>query len=53
MEISFLLQRCLKKISILIPNGFISEGLEPKRTFDTGTLNLAGKFFDEGQECVR
>ncbi|EFO14072.1 hypothetical protein LOAG_14451 [Loa loa] len=44
--------RCLKKYSIVIPNGFVSEGLEPIRTFDTGKLNLAGKFFDEGRECI-
>ncbi|CAG9540160.1 unnamed protein product [Cercopithifilaria johnstoni] len=43
---------CLKKFSILIPNGFVSEGSEPKNTFDTGTLNLASKFFDEGRKCV-
>ncbi|KAM3720083.1 Transthyretin-like protein [Dirofilaria immitis] len=44
--------QCLKEFSILIPNDFVSEDLEPKKTFDTGTLNLAGKIFDEGQECV-
>ncbi|VDN01432.1 unnamed protein product, partial [Onchocerca ochengi] len=44
--------QCLKRFSILIPNDFVSEGLEPKKTFDMGTLNLGGKFFDEGRECA-
>ncbi|VDP23595.1 unnamed protein product [Onchocerca flexuosa] len=44
--------QCLKKFSILIPNDFVSEGLEPKKTFDMGTLNLGGKFFDEERECA-
>uniref|UniRef100_A0A0R3RTN1 Transthyretin-like family protein n=1 Tax=Elaeophora elaphi TaxID=1147741 RepID=A0A0R3RTN1_9BILA len=44
--------QCLKKFSRLIPEDFISEGSEPTRTFDTGTLNLAGKFFNEGRKCI-
>uniref|UniRef100_A0A915Q3K6 Transthyretin/hydroxyisourate hydrolase domain-containing protein n=1 Tax=Setaria digitata TaxID=48799 RepID=A0A915Q3K6_9BILA len=44
--------QCLKKIVILIPNDFVSKSLEPTKTFDIGTFNLAGKFAEEGRECI-
>ncbi|VDN42841.1 unnamed protein product [Gongylonema pulchrum] len=43
---------CLKKFSIMIPDSFVTEGPEPKKTFDVGTLNLAGKFSGETRDCV-
>uniref|UniRef100_F1LFY5 Transthyretin-like protein 5 n=2 Tax=Ascaris TaxID=6251 RepID=F1LFY5_ASCSU len=43
---------CLKKFSIMIPDSFITEGEKPKKVFDAGTLNLAGKFSGETRDCL-
>ncbi|KHN88864.1 Transthyretin-like protein 5 [Toxocara canis] len=43
---------CLKKFSIMIPDSFITEGDKPKKVFDAGTLNLAGKFSGESRDCL-
>uniref|UniRef100_A0A915AZ48 Transthyretin-like protein 5 n=1 Tax=Parascaris univalens TaxID=6257 RepID=A0A915AZ48_PARUN len=43
---------CLKKFSIMIPDSFITEGEKPKKVFDAGTLNLAGKFSGESRDCL-
>uniref|UniRef100_A0A914RUB4 Uncharacterized protein n=1 Tax=Parascaris equorum TaxID=6256 RepID=A0A914RUB4_PAREQ len=45
-------QPCLKKFSIMIPDSFITEGEKPKKVFDAGTLNLAGKFSGESRDCL-
>uniref|UniRef100_A0A0K0ESY3 Col_cuticle_N domain-containing protein n=1 Tax=Strongyloides stercoralis TaxID=6248 RepID=A0A0K0ESY3_STRER len=43
---------CLKKFSIMIPDSFVTEGPEPSKTFDAGTLNLDGKFSGESRDCL-
>ncbi|CEF59337.1 Transthyretin-like family-containing protein [Strongyloides ratti] len=43
---------CLKKFSIMIPDTYVTEGPEPSKTFDAGTLNLDGKFSGESRDCL-
>ncbi|KAI1715213.1 transthyretin-like family domain-containing protein [Ditylenchus destructor] len=42
---------CLKKIAIVIPDEYITDGEIPKKTFDVGKLNLAGTFSGESRDC--
>ncbi|ETN75913.1 Transthyretin-like family protein [Necator americanus] len=43
---------CYKKISITIPDSFITRGSYPQSTFDIGTINLAGKFKGQSIDCI-
>ncbi|ETN75910.1 Transthyretin-like family protein [Necator americanus] len=43
---------CNKKISIIVPDVFITRGSTPKSAFDIGTINLAGKFKGESIDCI-
>ncbi|KAF8382280.1 ttr-28 [Pristionchus pacificus] len=43
---------CLKKISIVIPKDFISEGEHPDKVFDIGEINLAGAFSGQTTDCL-
>uniref|UniRef100_A0A7E4VLU8 Transthyretin-like family protein n=1 Tax=Panagrellus redivivus TaxID=6233 RepID=A0A7E4VLU8_PANRE len=43
---------CLRKIQIIIPKDFVSEGPEPAKVFDAGILNLSGKFPGESRDCI-
>lgn len=52
MNAIYQFQPCLKKFSIMIPDSFITEGEKPKKVFDAGTLNLAGKFSGETRDCL-
>uniref|UniRef100_A0A914M785 Uncharacterized protein n=1 Tax=Meloidogyne incognita TaxID=6306 RepID=A0A914M785_MELIC len=42
---------CLLKISIEIPDDYITQGSKPKKTFNVGTLNLEGKFSGQTRDC--
>ncbi|KAK6059836.1 Transthyretin-like family protein [Cooperia oncophora] len=42
---------CYKKLSITIPDQFITRGRYPQRTYDIGTLNLANKFKGQTTDC--
>ena len=42
---------CFKKISIEIPDEFISPGENATRVYDVGQLNLASKFSGESVDC--
>ncbi|XGW09491.1 hypothetical protein V3C99_011637 [Haemonchus contortus] len=37
---------CYKKFGITIPDNFITQGSNPQKTYDIGTINLANKFTD-------
>ncbi|GMR59817.1 hypothetical protein PMAYCL1PPCAC_30012 [Pristionchus mayeri] len=43
---------CLKKISIDIPQEYVTEGERPDRVFDIGEINLAGSFSGESTDCL-
>ncbi|GMS81270.1 hypothetical protein PENTCL1PPCAC_3445, partial [Pristionchus entomophagus] len=43
---------CLKKISIVIPKDYVSEGERPEKTFDIGQINLAGAFSGQSTDCL-
>ncbi|CCD63601.1 Transthyretin-like family protein [Caenorhabditis elegans] len=43
---------CQRKITVYIPSQYISSGKDPKKIFDFGTLQLAGKFSGETRDCL-
>ncbi|KAI6238557.1 hypothetical protein M3Y99_00679400 [Aphelenchoides fujianensis] len=43
---------CQRKISIKIPDKYITKGQTAKKVFDAGQLNLAGKFRGETRDCL-
>lgn len=43
---------CQRKITVYIPSKYISSGKDPKKIFDFGTLQLAGKFSGETRDCI-
>nr|CDJ92750.1 Transthyretin domain containing protein [Haemonchus contortus] len=43
---------CYKKLSITIPDNFVSDGALPRATYDIGTINLANKFKGESIDCI-
>ncbi|CAD5211867.1 unnamed protein product [Bursaphelenchus okinawaensis] len=42
---------CFKKIEIVIPDSFISQGKIAKKTFDIGELNLNAEYGGETADC--
>jgi hypothetical protein len=45
-------QPCLKKISMTIPDDYITAGETASKIFDAGVLNLAGQFAGEERDCI-
>uniref|UniRef100_A0A0N4Z8X3 Transthyretin-like family protein n=1 Tax=Parastrongyloides trichosuri TaxID=131310 RepID=A0A0N4Z8X3_PARTI len=43
---------CSRKVSIKIPDRFVSNGNRVERWYDAGTLELAGKFPGESKDCI-
>ncbi|KAI1714457.1 transthyretin-like family domain-containing protein [Ditylenchus destructor] len=43
---------CLRKIQIILPTDFVTQGEHPAKTFDAGVLNLSGKFPGESRDCI-
>ncbi|GMT15594.1 hypothetical protein PFISCL1PPCAC_6891 [Pristionchus fissidentatus] len=43
---------CMKKIAVIIPKDFVSEGEVAERVFDIGEINLAGRFSGESTDCI-
>ncbi|XGW17276.1 hypothetical protein V3C99_002129 [Haemonchus contortus] len=43
---------CQRKITIHIPDDYISSGETPKKFFDFGTFQLAGKYSGETRDCI-
>uniref|UniRef100_A0A0N5AY66 Transthyretin-like family protein n=1 Tax=Syphacia muris TaxID=451379 RepID=A0A0N5AY66_9BILA len=46
------LKPCQRKISIMIPDGYISPGKVAKKYYDAGTIELAGKWAGETRDCI-
>ncbi|CAD6189441.1 unnamed protein product [Caenorhabditis auriculariae] len=42
---------CFKKITIVIPEAFVTNGETPAKVFDIGELNLAAKFQGQSTDC--
>ncbi|CAD5210890.1 unnamed protein product [Bursaphelenchus okinawaensis] len=47
-----LLPTCYQKFSIRIPSNYITKGPRAAKTFDVGTINLAGKMSGQGTDCL-
>lgn len=43
---------CKRKLTIYLPDNFVSEGETPARIFDIGRLNLNARFSGESTDCV-
>ncbi|TKR71947.1 hypothetical protein L596_019475 [Steinernema carpocapsae] len=43
---------CQRKISIMIPDSYISSGKTPQRIYEAGTIQLAGKWKGEKRDCI-
>uniref|UniRef100_A0A0R3RK72 Transthyretin-like family protein n=1 Tax=Elaeophora elaphi TaxID=1147741 RepID=A0A0R3RK72_9BILA len=44
---------CQRKISIMIPDGYVTDGKEiPDRFYDAGNIELSGKFKGETRDCI-
>uniref|UniRef100_A0A915C4C6 Transthyretin-like family protein n=1 Tax=Parascaris univalens TaxID=6257 RepID=A0A915C4C6_PARUN len=46
------LKPCQRKITIVIPDSYVSSGKTPKKIYDAGTIELAGKFKGEERDCL-
>lgn len=38
------LKPCQRKISVMVPDSYVNSGSKPKKYYDAGTIELAGKF---------
>ncbi|CAD5211742.1 unnamed protein product [Bursaphelenchus okinawaensis] len=43
---------CKRKLTIYIPDNYISEGETPGKIFDIGRLNLNARFSGESNDCI-
>jgi len=43
---------CQRKISIMIPDKYISSGKHPEKTYNAGKIELEGKFKGESRDCI-
>ncbi|VDO38319.1 unnamed protein product [Brugia timori] len=43
---------CQRKISIMIPDSYISSGKAPKQFYNAGNIELSGKFKGETRDCI-
>uniref|UniRef100_A0A914NLH8 Transthyretin-like protein 5 n=1 Tax=Meloidogyne incognita TaxID=6306 RepID=A0A914NLH8_MELIC len=43
---------CQRKISIMIPDKYITAGKKPDKYYDAGTIELEGKFKGEERDCI-
>jgi len=43
---------CQRKISIMIPDKYISSGEHPKSFYDAGSVELSGKYKGEERDCI-
>uniref|UniRef100_A0A915CFZ1 Transthyretin-like protein 5 n=1 Tax=Parascaris univalens TaxID=6257 RepID=A0A915CFZ1_PARUN len=43
---------CQRRITIMIPDGFVTDGSIPRKIYDAGTIELAGKFSGETRDCL-
>uniref|UniRef100_F1LG97 Transthyretin-like protein 5 n=1 Tax=Ascaris suum TaxID=6253 RepID=F1LG97_ASCSU len=45
-------KECLRKVSIVIPDSFVTVGERPEQTFDVGILNLSARLPGETRDCI-
>uniref|UniRef100_A0A914DNH6 Uncharacterized protein n=1 Tax=Acrobeloides nanus TaxID=290746 RepID=A0A914DNH6_9BILA len=43
---------CQRKVSIYIPKSYVTYGGTAKKTYDAGTIELAGQFAGEERDCL-
>ncbi|KAK0408747.1 hypothetical protein QR680_004133 [Steinernema hermaphroditum] len=43
---------CQRKITIMLPDSYITDGKVPQRVYDAGVIQLAGKFPGETRDCL-
>ncbi|KAI6231965.1 Transthyretin-like protein 5 [Aphelenchoides besseyi] len=43
---------CQRKITVKIPDSYVSDGKKPSKVYDAGTLELSGKFKGEERDCI-
>uniref|UniRef100_A0AC34F5T6 Transthyretin-like family protein n=1 Tax=Panagrolaimus sp. ES5 TaxID=591445 RepID=A0AC34F5T6_9BILA len=43
---------CQRKITIKIPNGYITSGKVVKKSYDAGVIQLASSFAGEERDCI-
>lgn len=43
---------CQRKVTVKIPDRYITSGKNPKQFYDAGTIQLAGKFPGESRDCI-
>lgn len=43
---------CQRKVTLWIPDSFVSEGEQPSKIFDIGVVNMEIKFDSEGRDCL-
>ncbi|CAD5208229.1 unnamed protein product [Bursaphelenchus xylophilus] len=44
---------CQRKVTIKLPDSYVTKGSKhPKKTYDIGTLELAGKYPGESRDCI-
>ncbi|TKR67953.1 hypothetical protein L596_024021 [Steinernema carpocapsae] len=43
---------CQRKITVMIPDRYITSGKVPKTIYEAGTIQLAGKFPGETRDCL-
>ncbi|GMT17971.1 hypothetical protein PFISCL1PPCAC_9268, partial [Pristionchus fissidentatus] len=42
---------CQRRITIFVPNSYVSSGKNPTKTYNAGTIELAGQFSGEERDC--
>ncbi|CAD5214361.1 unnamed protein product [Bursaphelenchus xylophilus] len=47
-----LIPTCYQKFAIRVPTNYITKGPRAAKTFDLGTLNLAGKMSGQSTDCI-
>ena len=43
---------CQRKVTFFIPDSFVSDGRQPKKLFDIGTVNMQIRFENEERDCL-
>uniref|UniRef100_A0A7E4WBH0 Transthyretin-like family protein n=1 Tax=Panagrellus redivivus TaxID=6233 RepID=A0A7E4WBH0_PANRE len=43
---------CQRKVTIKIPNKYITPGMHPQRYYEAGTIELEGEFVGESRDCL-